>query len=187
MTVLPDPPIEPPVAAPKAEPPNAARRRVPGRLVPFLAGLAVMLLVVLLVNALRPQPAPITRGEVQEAVASALASQTEPPPRAELIYAGIRPSVVLIDVTRTGEDGKETNAEGTGVVVTDQGEILTANHVVDQADTITLTFADGSESAGIVSSQDPEQDIAVVTADVVPRVPPAVLGNPDALAIGSDA
>jgi len=190
MTVLPDPPIEPPSAAPEpapATPPSL--RRSASRLGPFVAGLAVMLLVVLLVNALRPQPAPITRGEVVDAVASALASQTAPPPRAELVYAGIRPSVVQIDVTRAGAgaDGEDQDGEGTGVVVTDAGEVLTAFHVVDGADTITLTFADGTQSTGTVSAQDPDKDIAVVTPDQAPGVPPAVLGNPGSLAIGSDA
>jgi S1-C subfamily serine protease len=188
MTVLPDPPIEPPVAAPEPVP-SPPRRRLASRVGPFIAGLAVMLLVVLLVNALRPQPAPITRDEVVEAVASALASQTAPPPRAELVYAAIRPSVVQIDVVRAGKgtDGADQNGEGTGVVVSDAGEVLTAFHVVDGADTITLTFADGSKSAGTVTTQDPEKDIAVVTPDVAPQVPPAVLGNPGSLAIGSDA
>ncbi len=188
MTVLPDPPIEPPVAAPEPVP-SPPRRRFASRLGPFIAGLAVMLLVVLLVNALRPQPAPITRSEVVQAVASALASQTAPPPRAELVYAAIRPSVVQIDVTRAGAgtDGEDQNGEGTGVVVSDAGEVLTAFHVVDGADTITLTFADGTKSAGTVTNQDPEKDIAVVTPDQAPRVPPAVLGNPSSLAIGSDA
>ena len=190
MTVLPDPPIEPPVAAPVPAPSSPpSRRRAASRLGPFIAGLAVMLLVVLLVNALRPQPAPITRGEVVAAVASALASQTAPPPRAELVYAAIRPSVVQIDVVRAGKgtDGADQNGEGTGVVVSDVGEVLTAFHVVDGADTITLTFADGTKSGGTVTTQDPEKDIAVVTPDAAPQVPPAVLGNPNSLAIGSDA
>jgi S1-C subfamily serine protease len=190
MTVLPDPPIEPPVAAPQPAPaPPSSRRRVASRLGPFVAGLAVMLLVVLLVNLLRPQPAPITRGEMAEAVASALASQTAPPPRAELVYAAIRPSVVQIDVTRAGAgtDGEDQDGEGTGVVVSDAGEVLTAYHVVDAADTITLTVADGTRSAGTVTAQDPEKDIAVVTPDQAPQVPPAVLGKPSSLAIGSDA
>ncbi len=187
MTVLPDPPPEP--APPPADPVPAAapRRRVPPRLGPFVAGLAVMLLVVLLVNALRPQPAPVTKGDVQQAIASALASQT-PPPTAQLVYAGIRPSIVLIDTKRHAADGTEASAEGTGVVVTDQGEIMTANHVVDGATSITLTFADGTRSSGTITTQDASKDIAVVTADQPPaNIPPAVLGNPGSMAIGSDA
>ena len=188
MTVLPDPPPEPAQPAPEPTPPPAPRRRVPARLGPFIAGLAVMLLVVLLINALQPRPAPVTKGDVQEAIASAFASQTPPPPQAELIYAGIRPSIVQIDVKRTGDDGTEQSAEGTGVVVTDQGEIMTANHVVADTTSITLTFADGTTSPGTITAQDSTKDIAVVTADQPPaNIPPAVLGNPGALSIGSDA
>jgi S1-C subfamily serine protease len=147
-----------------------------------------MLLVVLLVSALQPRTPPITRGDVQEAIASAFASQTPAPPKAELIYAAVRPSIVQIDVKRTDADGKESTGEGTGVVITDQGEVLTANHVVDATTSITLTFADGSTSSGTITSKDSTKDIAVVTADQPPAgIPPAVLGNPGSLQIGSDA
>jgi S1-C subfamily serine protease len=188
MTVLPDLPPEPAPPALEPTPPPARRRRVPARLGPFLAGLAVMLLVVLLVSALQPRTPPITRGDVQEAIASAFASQTPAPPKAELIYAAVRPSIVQIDVKRTDADGKESTGEGTGVVITDQGEVLTANHVVDATTSITLTFADGSTSSGTITSKDSTKDIAVVTADQPPAgIPPAVLGNPGSLQIGSDA
>ena len=68
------------------------------------------------------------------------------------------------------------------------GHILTAHHVVEGSDAIDLTFADGSTSpASIVFSQ-PEQDIAVLQAERVPAdIVPAVLGNPGALRIGSEA
>jgi S1-C subfamily serine protease len=188
MTVLPDLPLEPAPPSPEPAPAAAARRRLPARLGPFLAGLAVMLLVVLLVNALRPQPAPISRGDVQEAIASALASQTAPPPQAEVVYAAIRPSIVQIDVKRTAPDGTESSGEGTGVVITDQGEVMTAAHVIANATSIKITFADGSTSSGTVGNQDPVKDIAVVTADQPPAaVQPATLGNPGSLAIGDDA
>jgi S1-C subfamily serine protease len=188
MTVLPDPPPEPASTPADRAASAPARWRMPARVVPFVLGLAVMLLVILLANAFRPQPAPITKGDVQQAIASAFASQTLPPPQAELVYAGIRPSIVLIDTKRTDPDGKEQAGEGTGVVVTDQGAILTAYHVVEDATDITLTFADGSKAAGTVTAQDPTKDIALVTADQPPaNIPPAVLGNPGSLSIGSDA
>jgi S1-C subfamily serine protease len=187
LTVLPDPPLEP-APAPEPTQPAAARRRLPARIGPFLAGLAVMLLVVLLVNTLRPQPAPITHGDVQQAIASALASQTAPPPQAELVYAAIRPSIVQIDTNKPDAAGNDQGGEGTGVVVTDQGAVMTANHVVENATTITLTFADGTKSPGIVATQDPTKDIAIVTPAQPPaNIPPALLGNPGSLSIGSDA
>jgi S1-C subfamily serine protease len=147
-----------------------------------------MLLVVLLVNALRPQPAPVTRGDVQQAIASALASQTAPPPKAELIYAAIRPSIVLIDTKQTDAAGGEQSGEGTGVIVTDQGAVMTALHVVEGASDITLTFADGSKSAATVTTRDATRDVAILAPAQPPaNVTPAVLGNPGSLSIGSDA
>jgi S1-C subfamily serine protease len=187
LTVLPDPPLEPAPTPEPAEPPRP-RRRAPARLAPFLAGLAVMLLAVLLINALRPQPAPLTHRDVQQAIASALASQTPPPPQAELIYAAIRPSIVQIDTKKPGTDGTDESGEGTGVVVTDQGEVMTAAHVIENATTITLTFADGSKSPGTVTTEDAAKDIAIVMPSQPPAtIVPAILGNPRSLAIGSDA
>jgi S1-C subfamily serine protease len=188
MTILPDPPLEPAPSPLEPAPPPRPRRGATSRAWPFVAGLAVMLLVVLLVNAFQPRSAPITKGDVQEAIASAFASQTPPPPQSELVYAAIRPSIVQIDVKRTDADGKASSGEGTGVVITDQGVVLTASHVVDDSTSITLTFADGSTSPGTVASKDTTKDIAVVTADRPPvGIPPAVLGNPGSLQIGSDA
>jgi len=194
MTVLPDPPPEPELKAwgkaasgPPGGPPGTGRR-LAGRVAPFVAGLAVMLAVVLLAGALRNEPAPPTRAEVAAAIDQALASQTPAPPRAELVYAAVRPSIVQIETEGTDRKGLASSGQGTGVLVNDRGEILTALHVVDGATTITLRFADGSQGAGTVTSSDQAKDIAVVQADTVPNgIPPATLGNPGSLRIGSDA
>jgi S1-C subfamily serine protease len=193
MTVLPDPPDDPIAAEHRAPrgvapvPPASRRRQLRGALVPFLAGLAVMLAAVLAAGAFQPADDHPTRADVARAIGDALGSQTPAPPAAELVYAAIRPSIVLIEATGIDPEGAAASGEGTGVVVTDQGEILTALHVVAGASQITLTFADGSTGTGTVTSRDEAKDIAVVTADPVPAVPPAVLGSPGSLRIGSDA
>ena len=53
---------------------------------------------------------------------------------------------MLIDAKRTATDGTEASGEGTGVVDQGQGEMMTAAHVVEDATSITLTFADGRKS-----------------------------------------
>ena len=79
------------------------------------------------------------------------------------------------------------DGQGTGVVVTDAGEILTALHVVANAETITVRFADGTRAEATIASADQENDIAVLQPDTLPAViVPAVLGNPAALQIGSE-
>jgi S1-C subfamily serine protease len=191
MTVLPDLPGDPvvPPADPPADPPPG-RRAGPRRerLLPFLAGLAVMLLAVLAIVALRPAPDGMTQAQVDQAIEDALASQTPDPPLAPQIYAAVRPSVVVIDATGTDESGESQTREGTGVVVSVDGAILTALHVVDAASTIRITFADGSQGDATITSSDPTQDIAVISAGGLPAtIPPAVLGSPAALRIGSDA
>lgn len=57
---------------------------------------------------------------------------------------------------------------GTGVVIVDKGIILTNLHVVQGFDRITVTFADGLESAATVIKVVPEHDLAVLQAATIP-------------------
>lgn len=121
MTVLPDWPPDPapvddpgaPQRDPVAPPGRAVRRRLRS-LRPFFAGLAVMLVAVLVVGALRPTAPALTQRDVQQAIASALASQTPGPPTSELVYRAIRPSIVLIETTGTDAQGKASAGRGRG-------------------------------------------------------------------------
>jgi len=77
---------------------------------------------------------------------------------------------------------------GSGVVISDQGDILTALHVVEDAQEIQLTFADGSQSTAQITTAQPENDIAVLHTDTLPPlIVPAVLGNPNAMQVGDEA
>ncbi len=80
---------------------------------------------------------------------------------------------------------------GSGFVIDTSGRILTNAHVVDEADTVTVSFQDGRILEGKVLGKDPVTDVAViqVQADNLPTV---VLGNSDkvrqgqwAIAIGN--
>jgi len=62
----------------------------------------------------------------------------------------------------------EGRSIGTGVVIVDKGLILTNLHVVDGAQRITVTFADGSESEAIVVNHQRDQDLAVLQAKTIP-------------------
>src|SRR6266480_4139922 len=68
---------------------------------------------------------------------------------------------------------------GSGVVLDDQGNILTTHHVVDGAEKVIVTFTDGRGLSGSVVGGDEETDIAVVRADGHVRrreLPPAPSG-----------
>ena len=72
---------------------------------------------------------------------------------------------------------------GSGVIIDNQGHILTNEHVVRDTDKITVTLADGREFSGVVKGTDPRSDLAVVKIDV-PNLPFAELGDSDPVKIG---
>ena len=106
----------------------------------------------------------------------------------ENIYDEVLPSVVSIEITATvtqtmpsipefpfnfelpeGEsEGQEyqQSGEGSGFVWDTEGHIITNNHVVENADTIRVRFADGTSVLGEVVGTDSASDLAVVKVDV---------------------
>ncbi len=158
------------------------------RVVLFAAGVVAAFLAILLYQALVPGPHLITPNEVNTSIAHALESVTPAPAFSERVYQIVQPSLVLIQVHAPGTDGKDEQALGSGVIINDQGAILTALHVVTQATEIQLTFADGSTSPAEITTQQPEHDIAVLQATNPPaNLPPATLGNPNAMRVGDEA
>jgi len=156
--------------------------------VPFGSGVLAAFLAFLLYNLLFIQPNQLTVTDVNDFIASAMASATPEPAYSSLVYQAIQPSLVLIQVEEKHKDTKSDFGLGSGVVVDAFGNILTSLHVVDGASTITITFADGTESEAIIVSTQPEIDIAVIQALDTPLfVVPAVLGNPNAMRVGDEA
>jgi S1-C subfamily serine protease len=161
------------------------RTRVTG-LLPFAAGVVAALLGLLLYNQLAPAPQALTLQDVNQAVAESLASATPAPAYSARVYQIIQPSLVLIQALGADED--EDSGLGSGVVITEQGDILTSLHVVEKASEIQLIFADGTRSSAQVTAARPEIDIAVLRADQPPDfLVPATLGNPNALRVGDEA
>jgi S1-C subfamily serine protease len=77
---------------------------------------------------------------------------------------------------------------GSGVVVSQAGDIMTCLHVVAGALSVKVTFADGTTAAASIASADVQHDIAVLRATSIPvSVKPAVLGNPRSVQVGSEA
>ena len=153
------------------------------RLIPFVSGVGSMLLALILYNFLFPGTQ-LTRTEVNDAIAIAMASATPRPAYSAEVFKIIQPSLVLIQADlQNGEKNL-----GTGVIVDGAGDILTCLHVINGATKISITFADGTKSDGIVASAQPEMDIAVLQAPTMPQLfVPATLGNPGALQVGDEA
>jgi S1-C subfamily serine protease len=106
----------------------------------------------------------------------------------------VGPAVVQIGVrkevaARSGYGGimpRIAEGAGSGVIFAPDGYILTNSHVVDGAQRITVTLADGHDLPGEVVGEDPDADTAVVR--VTPpnghKLPAAKLGNSEQLIVG---
>ena len=99
------------------------------------------------------------------------------------VAARVLPSVVTINV-RTNQGA----GSGSGIVLTEDGQILTNNHVVEGvADGgLRVAFNDGTTAEAIVVGTDPLTDLAVIQADEVSGLQPAELGSSDDLQVGQD-
>ena len=124
---------------------------------------------------LMPGQRSVTQDDIDSAVRESL--EREPlPSAAAKAYEAILPSVVrvigLMDDIDTGENNPEQRAMGrslgTGVVIIDNGTILTNLHVVWGAKKIRVRFANGHESEAVMISAQPENDLAVLKALSLP-------------------
>ena len=151
----------------------------------MLGALAVGLLAALIFS-LNPPAQKITQEDIDAAVLEALQTNVLPSPAAKA-YEAIMPSVVRVVGYRKDKNG-EIEAErgvGTGVVIVDKGIILTNQHVVQTADRVKITFADGLESDATLIAVRPEQDLAVLQAHTVPDdLQAATMGSTADLAPG---
>ena len=78
-----------------------------------------------------------------------------------------------------------TSGAGSGVIISADGLIITNNHVVSGANTITVRTKDGSEYTAAVLGTDADSDIAVIKVDAA-DLPFALLGDSDALGVGQE-
>jgi S1-C subfamily serine protease len=101
------------------------------------------------------------------------------------VYAKVAPSVVQVKAMRA--DGTVADS-GSGVIIDDAGDILTSLHVVQNATTLMVVFADGTESQAVIIAEAAASDIAALRPATAPvQLVPATLGSPSALHIGDDA
>lgn len=155
---------------------------------PFLSGVLAALLGLFLYNSFFPGAKPLTQTEVNAAISSALASATPRPAFSTYVYQIIQPSLVWIEAEGVDASGESSRGLGTGVIIDAFGNILTSLHVVDGAPNIRLTFADGTQSAAVIAEAQPERDIAVLQAEILPaQFLPATIGNAGALQVGDEA
>ena len=97
------------------------------------------------------------------------------------IAARVQPAVVQLNVS-----GSAGGGTGTGFVISQDGYIVTNNHVAGGAGdggSIEVAFSDGSTATGTLVGASPDYDLAVVKVDRT-NLPTVPLGSSDALAVG---
>jgi len=82
------------------------------------------------------------------------------------------------------EDGDQPRSSGSGVVVRDDGYVITNWHVVEGARRIEVQLEDGHTYEGTLVGRDAGVDVAVVKVDTREKLAAAALGDSDALAVG---
>lgn len=73
---------------------------------------------------------------------------------------------------------------GSGFIISDEGYILTNNHVVANADEIKVRLSDGREFSGEVKGSDEKLDLALIKIEAKDHLPVANLGDSDAIEVG---
>jgi putative serine protease PepD len=102
----------------------------------------------------------------------------------EEVASAVQPSVVQINTS-----GAQGAGNGTGIIISEDGHILTNNHVVESAaegGAITVVFGDGTTTDATIVGRDPVTDVAVIQAQDVSGLKPAALGTSDDLDVGEE-
>jgi S1-C subfamily serine protease len=105
--------------------------------------------------------------------------------------ARVQPAVVTVLNTQQAQRIRtfwgvqliQPKSSGSGVIISTEGYIITNNHVVENAETLEVVYADGSKAAARLVGADPYADTAVIKVEgLVPAV--AEFGDSKALKIG---
>ena len=100
----------------------------------------------------------------------------------EAVAVRVLPSVVQFQV-----QGVRAAGEGSGIVLSADGLLLTNNHVVEAAANggqVVALFQDGTSAPAQIVGRDPSSDLAVLRARGVSGLTPVTLGNSDSLRVG---
>ena len=100
----------------------------------------------------------------------------------EAVAARVLPSVVQLQV-----EGIRGAGEGSGIVLSADGLLLTNNHVVEagaNGGRVVALFQDGTSAPAQIVGRDPSSDLAVLRAQGVSGLTPVTLGNSDSLRVG---
>ena len=113
------------------------------------------------------------------------------------LYRAAAPAIVLIKTMQT-DMVQNSRADdqpwfmtsgglGSGTLISAEGRVLTAAHVVQSADTVAAVFQDGTQVPARVITSAPFADVAIIQLESVPKnITPLKLGNSDEMEPGDE-
>ncbi|MCG2795879.1 MAG: trypsin-like peptidase domain-containing protein [Actinomycetia bacterium] len=162
----------------------------------FIAGVVGALLVLTAMPwAFGVNPWDLVRGELRNADVGEdkegvvkVVSPTEGATHVADIAVKVTPSIVNIDIRTAPQRGfffdmGPQEGTGSGVIYKEDGYVITNNHVIQNAQEITVRLSSGQEITGTKVGADPDTDIAVVKIDKA-GLPTLTLGDSDKLVVG---
>lgn len=110
------------------------------------------------------------------------------------LFAKVNASVVVLHTFDSPDntpirkgDTVSSSGIGSGVIISDDGKILTAAHIVQTADAVLVEFSDGEKIRATVVSSEPAADLALLKLENPPKnMLPAPLGDSDKVKIGEE-
>jgi putative serine protease PepD len=101
------------------------------------------------------------------------------------VWTRAKSSVVDIKVQTTSQLGQQGEAQGSGFVYSKTGYIITNDHVVSGASSVSVNFPSGATYKATVVGADPSTDIAVIKVNAPASVlKPLAVGNSSKLVVG---
>lgn len=143
-------------------------------------------------------------GQAKLSTTSVVAGESSGSNDVSTIAEQVLPSIVAIDVTAHqtnytpfGRQEGESQGSGSGIIISEKDNkmyIATNNHVIEDADSVTIKFNDDSTAEATVKGTDSATDLAVVEVDMtklskdtLSNVKIATIGNSDETKVGEQA
>ncbi len=115
----------------------------------------------------------------------------EPEPSLEDLFSAVSQSVVLVRTHERAVISRDNVGvvpfidQGSGVLISEDGDVLTASHLVQVADVVEVEFADGTAVRAKIIASEPAADLALLRLDRVPEgAVIASMGDSDAVRVG---
>ncbi|MFJ6178454.1 S1C family serine protease [Streptomyces bacillaris] len=174
-------PPPPPHAPGSAPAPGPAGRRRAKRPVALLAAVAIA------AGAIGGGTATLIRqlnsGSAQATGSTGTVQGTTVSQSSKGTVAGVAEAVspAIVEIGATSSAGKST---GSGVVITEDGEIVTNNHVISGAQQIEVTLSTGKTYTADVVGTDPDKDLALIKLRGASGLKTATLGDSSQVKVG---